>query len=73
MNLLKYVPLAAAIMCVPPVAVDEWVSGTDEAAVQAVLQASFTARNEAQLDRLEQSFIQKSCSNAEMTGEPLSD
>lgn len=73
MNLLKYVPLAAAIMCVPPVAADEWVSGTDEAAVQAVLQASFTARNEAQLDRLEQSFMQKSCSNAEMTGEPLSD
>src|SRR5690554_8141366 len=73
MKLLKYVPFAAAVLCVSPVAADEWVNGSDEAAVQAVLESSFTARNEAQLDRLEQSFMQKACSKAEMTGEALSD
>src|SRR5690625_1385017 len=72
MKRLKMVPFAvAAALCMSSVAADEWISGTDEAAVQAVLEASFTARNEAQLDRLEQSYMQKVCSKAEMTGEPV--
>lgn len=73
MKLLKIAPFAVAtVFGMTPVLADEWVSGSDEAAVQAVLEASFTARNEAQLDRLEQSFMQKSCSVSEMMGQPLS-
>lgn len=74
MNLFKIAPLAAAALWVmsPAMAADELVTGTDEAAVLQVLEASFTEKNEAKLDRLQQSDMQKACSHAEMTGEPIS-
>ncbi len=73
MKLKKIVPMAVAMLFgSAPVLADEWISGTDEDAVKAVMYASFQPRNEAQLDRLEQSFMQKECSMAEMTGKPLS-
>lgn len=73
MKLTRIAPLAAAAMlCATPVLADgEWVSGTDEAAVLAELRASFSAKNEATLDRLDQSYMQKMCSAAELSGEPL--
>src|SRR5690625_4928910 len=73
MKLTIIAPVAmAAVFGITPAVAEEWISGSDEAAVQAVMRASFTPRNEAQLDRLEQSFMQKECSVAEMTGEPMS-
>lgn len=73
MSLFKIAPLAAAALWAmsPAMAAGDWVSGTDEAAVLEVLEASFTEKNEAKLDRLQQSEMQKACSHAEMTGEPI--
>lgn len=72
MNILKITPLAAAVMlAATPVLAADWVDGTDEAAVREVMLASFAERSEVKLDRLDQSYMQKACSIAEMTGEPL--
>ncbi len=75
---MKRIPLmslaTAAVFCVSPALADTGqVSGTDDAAVLQVLQASFSERNEAKLDRLEQSDMQKLCSRAERTGVALTD
>lgn len=50
----------------------EFVTGTSPQDVQAVLQASFEEKGIAKLDRLDQSPMQKVCSQADMTGKPLS-
>ncbi len=51
---------------------DEPVTGSSPEDVLAVLKASFQPKGIAQLDRLDQSAMQKACSQASMTGKPLS-
>jgi len=72
MKQLKVLPIAVGLFFAAPAFADnQWVDGTDEEAVMTVLRASFTERNDVKLDRLEQSEMQKACSIAERTGEPM--
>jgi len=73
MKLFKIAPLAATVLfCATPVLAAEWVSGIDSDAVLTELKASFSEKNGANLDRFDQSFMQKACSTAEMNNEKLS-
>lgn len=51
---------------------DEPVTGTSPEDVLSVLKASFQEKGIAKMDRLDQSTMQKACSEADMTGKPLS-
>lgn len=65
--------LMAGLLLANPVAhAEPHVTGTSEEDVLRVLKASFEAKGLAQLDRLEQSNMQKMCSQAEMNGQRLS-
>ncbi len=72
MNLLKVIPLTAVALCLAsPTMAEDWVTGSDEEAVNEVLHASFAEKGEVKLDRLDQSEMQKACSDAERTGEKV--
>src|SRR5699024_3136924 len=72
MKSLKIATIAATALCLSgPALADDRQTGTDEAAVLEVLKASFTERSEVKLDRLQQSEMQKVCSDAERTGTEL--
>jgi len=71
MNLLKILPITALAFSLAGLAHsadNDWVEGTDKEAVRQVLEASFSAHNDVTLDRLEQSDMQRACSEAERTG-----
>src|SRR5690625_3475121 len=74
MRLMRIAPLTAAalLFATPVLSQDEQVSGTDPEAVREVMLASFTPRNNVELDTLDQNFMQRECSAAEMKGEYLS-
>src|SRR5699024_5425737 len=72
MKSLKIATISATALCLSgPALADDWQTGTDEAAVLEVLKASFTERSEVKLDRLQQSEMQKVCSDAERAGTEL--
>ena len=72
MKQLKVLPIAVGLFfAFPALADNQWLDGTDDEVVMQVLRASFEARNEATLDRLEQSEMQRACSVAERTGEAM--
>ncbi|TEA77128.1 sulfur oxidation c-type cytochrome SoxX [Allopusillimonas ginsengisoli] len=64
--------LAGLLLMTAGAQADEPVTGTSPEDVQAVLKASFEPKGIAKLDRLEQSPMQKACSQADLTGKPLS-
>ncbi|MFW7341964.1 sulfur oxidation c-type cytochrome SoxX [Pollutimonas sp. H1-120] len=63
--------LAGLLLTAAAAQADQPVTGTSPQDVQAVLQASFEPKGIAKMDRLEQSAMQKACSQADMTGKPL--
>lgn len=74
MKLFNIKPLAAlcALSVVSASALAaEPVTGTDHAAVVAELKASFSEKGMAKLDRIDQSFMQKACSEASMNDTAL--
>ena len=75
MKVFKIEPLAALLLlaCAPGVAsAADLAAGTDLKTVVAEMKASFSERGDVKLDRIDQSAMQKACSQAEMTGKPLS-
>jgi sulfur-oxidizing protein SoxX len=71
-TIVPLVALAGLMLVNVSAQANEPVTGTSPADVQAVLQASFQEKGIAKMDRLDQSAMQKACSQAEMTGKPLS-
>jgi sulfur-oxidizing protein SoxX len=75
MNTLRIAPLAAAmalsLLSANSVAAD-LVAGTTHDAVIKELKASFSEKGMAKLSRIDQSVMQRECSQAAMTGKPLS-
>lgn len=75
MKTINRTPLAAlfalSVLAAPVLAADA-VTGTDYEAVVAELKASFAEKGDVKLDRIDQSPMQKACSQAEMAGKPLS-
>lgn len=63
--------LAGILIMYANVSNAEPVSGTSPADVLTELKASFSAKGAATMDRLDQSSMQKACSESEMTGTPL--
>ncbi len=64
--------LAGLLLATSAVRADGPVTGSSPQDVLTVLKNSFEPRGIAKMDRLEQSSMQKACSKAEMTGQPLS-
>lgn len=75
MTLFKLAPLttclALSVASFAATADNHTVSGTGPEAVQAVMQASFVEKGLAKLDRLEQSEMQRICSQMDMSNKPL--
>ncbi|MDS1142274.1 sulfur oxidation c-type cytochrome SoxX [Pusillimonas sp. SM2304] len=71
-TIAPFTVLAGLLLATAGAYADEVVTGTSAEDVQAVLEASFEPKGIAKMDRLEQSAMQKACSQAEMTGKPLS-
>lgn len=75
MTLFKLAPLttclALSVASFAATADNHPVSGTSPEAVQAVMQASFVEKGLAKLDRLEQSDMQRICSQMDMSNKPL--
>jgi sulfur-oxidizing protein SoxX len=74
MNTLRIVPLAAAVaFTLMSAGVSaEQVSGTEHDAVVKELKESFAEKGMAKLTRIDQSVMQRECSEAATTGKPLS-
>lgn len=73
MKLFTYIPAAALVLmaATPAAAADKWVAGTDYDAVVTEMKASFSEKNGAGLDRIDQSDMQKICSASLMNGKEL--
>lgn len=75
MTLFKLAPLttclALSVASFAAAADNHQVSGTSPEAVLAVMKASFAEKGVAKLDRLEQSDMQRICSQMDMSNKPL--
>lgn len=75
MTLFKLAPLttclALSVASFAATADNHQVSGTSPEAVMAVMKASFVEKGVAKLDRLEQSDMQRICSQMDMSNKPL--